>query len=202
MSRQAPRARLSPAARKAQLVAAAADLFERIGYDQVSIEQIAARAGVSPALVHHYFGSKRGAMLGVVDEAIARFTAAVAPPEAGPDDPADRWIRLEATLERYLEFILLYPRGYAYATGAHGAPDHEVRRRMAEAREHTLQLLLAQLELNDPTPEDALRVWGWIGFVHTTVVRWIDRPEIDRRALVTLLSDSARLLIEPQRRHS
>ena len=198
MSKPATRTRLSPEARKAQLVAAAADLFERSGYERVSMEQIAARAGVSPALVHHYFGSKRGAMLAVLEDAIAGFTAAVAPPDGSAEVPPDRWDRLEATLERYLQFILLYPRGYAFATGSHGAPDDEIRRRMAEAQEHTLQLLLAQLELQPASVEDEMRVWGWIGLVHATVVRWIDRPQIDRRALIVMLRDSAKLLIEPQ----
>ena len=128
--------------------------------------------------MHHYFGSKRGAMLAVLEDAIAGFTAAVAPPDGSPEVPPDRWDRLEATLERYLQFILLYPRGYAFATGSHGAADDEIRG-MAEAQEHTLQLLLAQLELQPASVEDEMRVWGWIGLVHATVVRW-DRPAPDR----------------------
>lgn len=40
------------------ILAAAREAFAEHGYDGASIRQIAAAAGVDPALVHHYFGSK------------------------------------------------------------------------------------------------------------------------------------------------
>jgi AcrR family transcriptional regulator len=39
---------------------AATAAFTRHGYDGASIRQIARQAGVDPALVHHYFGTKEG----------------------------------------------------------------------------------------------------------------------------------------------
>lgn len=39
--------------------AAAIALFAEFGYEATSIRAIAARAGVDPALVHHYFGAKK-----------------------------------------------------------------------------------------------------------------------------------------------
>lgn len=47
----------SPPNRQA-ILDAARDYFERHGYDRATIRGIAAQAGVDPALVHHYFGSK------------------------------------------------------------------------------------------------------------------------------------------------
>lgn len=47
----------SPPNRQAILDAARV-YFERHGYDRATIRGIAAEAGVDPALVHHYFGSK------------------------------------------------------------------------------------------------------------------------------------------------
>jgi AcrR family transcriptional regulator len=40
------------------ILAAARQSFTASGYDKASIREIARRAGVDPALVHHYFGSK------------------------------------------------------------------------------------------------------------------------------------------------
>ncbi len=40
------------------ILAAARKAFAERGYDKASIRQIATSAGVDPALVHHYFGSK------------------------------------------------------------------------------------------------------------------------------------------------
>jgi len=44
---------------KAQIVAAAGDVFVRDGYERGSMRAIAREAGVDPALVRHYFASKQ-----------------------------------------------------------------------------------------------------------------------------------------------
>jgi AcrR family transcriptional regulator len=41
------------------ILVAARESFTASGYDQASIRDIARRAGVDPALVHHYFGNKQ-----------------------------------------------------------------------------------------------------------------------------------------------
>lgn len=40
------------------ILTAASEVFAERGYDAASIRQIAMKAGVDPALVHHYFGTK------------------------------------------------------------------------------------------------------------------------------------------------
>lgn len=41
-----------------RIVAAAVDEFGEQGYDRSTVRSIATRAGVDPALIHHYFGTK------------------------------------------------------------------------------------------------------------------------------------------------
>jgi AcrR family transcriptional regulator len=48
------------------VLAAARETFAERGYDGASIRQIATGAGVDPALVHHYFGSKQQLFLAAV----------------------------------------------------------------------------------------------------------------------------------------
>lgn len=43
---------------RSRILAAAAEEFGAFGYDAATVRGIAARAGVDPALVHHYFGTK------------------------------------------------------------------------------------------------------------------------------------------------
>lgn len=43
---------------KAEILEAARRLFAERGYDRTTIRAVAADAGVDPALVHHYFGTK------------------------------------------------------------------------------------------------------------------------------------------------
>ncbi|HEY1484502.1 MAG TPA: TetR family transcriptional regulator [Micromonosporaceae bacterium] len=49
------------------ILAAARDAFASKGYDGASIRAIATAAGVDPALVHHYFGTKEKLFLATVD---------------------------------------------------------------------------------------------------------------------------------------
>ncbi len=79
-----------------EILAAAREMFAEHGYDGASIRQIATGAGVDPALVHHYFGTKE-----------ALFRAVV----AAPIDPATYFPRIwtgdpEALGERIVRAFL------------------------------------------------------------------------------------------------
>ncbi|OBA83121.1 TetR family transcriptional regulator [Mycobacterium sp. 1164966.3] len=66
----AARRRLSPEDRRAELLALGAEVFGKRPYDEVRIDEIAERAGVSRALMYHYFPDKRAFFAAVVkDEA-------------------------------------------------------------------------------------------------------------------------------------
>ena len=54
------REKRDPEATRHALVAAGAALFGEMGFDGVSIEDVAARAGVNKALISYHFGGKRG----------------------------------------------------------------------------------------------------------------------------------------------
>jgi AcrR family transcriptional regulator len=63
----------SPDARRAVLDAAR-ELFAELGFERTTMRAVAARAGVDPALIYHYFGDKDGLLFAAlqppVDEAI------------------------------------------------------------------------------------------------------------------------------------
>ncbi|MGO8769883.1 MAG: TetR/AcrR family transcriptional regulator [Mycobacterium sp.] len=78
------RRRLSPEDRRAELLALGADVFGKRPYDEVRIDEIAERAGVSRALMYHYFPDKRAFFAAVVkDEADRLYAATVNPMPAG-----------------------------------------------------------------------------------------------------------------------
>ncbi len=58
---------MSASQRRAQLVAVAKSVFAQNGYTGASIEEIAARAGVSKPVVYEHFGGKEGIYAAVVD---------------------------------------------------------------------------------------------------------------------------------------
>ncbi|CAN3127708.1 TetR/AcrR family transcriptional regulator [Mycobacterium sp. smrl_JER01] len=60
------RRRLSPEDRRNELLALGAEVFGQRPYDEVRIDEIAERAGVSRALMYHYFPDKRAFFAAVV----------------------------------------------------------------------------------------------------------------------------------------
>ena len=64
---RAPRARMTGAERRHQLIDVARSLFAERGYEGTSIEEIAQRANVSKPVVYEHFGGKEGLYAVVVD---------------------------------------------------------------------------------------------------------------------------------------
>lgn len=60
-------ARMTARERRDQLVGVAKTVFAELGYDGASVEEIAARAGVSKPVVYEHFGGKEGIYAVVVD---------------------------------------------------------------------------------------------------------------------------------------
>src|SRR5215467_271020 len=88
----------SPANREAILESAREQFAER-GYDGATIRGIAAGAGVDPALVHHYFGTKDRLLLATLVEAAQVGNAVAALLAGGLDGLGERLLR--ATFETY-----------------------------------------------------------------------------------------------------
>jgi len=70
------RRRLSPEDRRAELLALGSEVFGKRPYDEVRIDEIAERAGVSRALMYHYFPDKRAFFAAVVQDEADRLYAA------------------------------------------------------------------------------------------------------------------------------
>lgn len=66
-----PRTRMSGQQRREQLLDVGRTLFAKRGFDGTSIEEIAAKAGVSKPIVYEHFGGKEGLYAVVVDREIA-----------------------------------------------------------------------------------------------------------------------------------
>jgi AcrR family transcriptional regulator len=69
---QMKRQRLAPTTRKSQILDAAMALAAEIGYQKVTREAIAVRAGCAPGLVSVYFGNMNDLRRSIISAAIAR----------------------------------------------------------------------------------------------------------------------------------
>ena len=92
------------AATEAAILEAAAELFGREGPETVTVRAIAARAGVSHALVHRYFGSKQDLYLAV----LWRDDRGILSAAAGTDDLMDAVrVMLQEGLSHQLPYLRL-----------------------------------------------------------------------------------------------
>ena len=88
------RVRLSSAERREQLLTISREVFAERGFEGTSVEEIAARAGVSKPVVYEHFGGKDGAYQAVVERETttlhAEIRAALNNPGAGPRETLER----------------------------------------------------------------------------------------------------------------
>src|SRR4051794_13898071 len=71
--------RLDVDERRRRLLEQGAELFERHSYDELSMAQIARAAGISKALLYHYFPSKQAYFAATLEQAAGELAAAVEP---------------------------------------------------------------------------------------------------------------------------
>jgi AcrR family transcriptional regulator len=79
---------------RGEILAAARAEFSRVGYDAATLRSIAAAAGVDPALIHHYFGTKEQLFVAAME---LPFEPATTLPEVLNGDPSrlgERFVRL------------------------------------------------------------------------------------------------------------
>lgn len=78
---------------RGEVLAAAREQFAAKGYRGATIRGIAAEAGVDPALVHHYFGTKRQLFVHAVDFPIDPAAVVEAATSGDPTDTGERMLR-------------------------------------------------------------------------------------------------------------
>ncbi|GJF17115.1 TetR family transcriptional regulator [Mycolicibacterium cyprinidarum] len=120
----ASRRRLSPDDRRNELLELGAEVFGQRPYDEVRIDEIAERAGVSRALMYHYFPDKRAFFAAVVRAESERlFQATNTAPEAGQT----LFIQIRAGVLAYLHYDEQHPHGAWAAYVGMGRSDPVLR---------------------------------------------------------------------------
>lgn len=168
-------------ARRAQLLDVGARAFGTQSFDDVWIGEVARKAGVSRGLLYHYFPSKREFFAAVVEQhadALLRSTE--------PDPALDAAARLRASLKGYLRYVQAHPDGYrALYRGATSA-DATVRALMERNMDRQARRILRDLPPALRRADTELAVRGWLGFLVSSCLAWLDDPAIPGDALVDL----------------
>ncbi|MFD7984449.1 TetR/AcrR family transcriptional regulator [Kitasatospora indigofera] len=152
-----PKERADAARNRVAVLEAAAGLFAEHGVEAVSMDQVAAAAGVGKGTLFRRFGDKSGLAAALLDarERVLQEAILSGPPPLGPGAPAGE--RLAAFLDAYFDYLLEHlalvrmsetaTPGARYRIGAYRFWQRHVAIMLPDAPdpEHTAHALLAAL---------------------------------------------------------
>jgi len=186
------RRRLDVEARRDQLLRLGMELFSTRAYEEVGIEEIAERAGISRGLLYHYFPTKRDFYLAVTAGAVEEVGRLTQPQtDAAPRDT------VAAGVNAYLQYAESHAHGFLTAHRGALAGDAEVRALVQRSRRRQAARILALVAPEGtPTPLVRLAVNGWIALAQDATVQWLQQHRPSRSALAGWLVESLWCVLE------
>ncbi|TCO51224.1 TetR family transcriptional regulator [Kribbella antiqua] len=184
---QTSSARLRPDERRAQILQAARRLLVADPHRELTVELVAAEAQVSPALLFHYFGSKKKFQYAVIEQAAAEVMLRTAPDPSLPPDE-----QLRSGIRAFVRAVLEAPQLYRATLLMSAAGDPAVRALHSDIRQVFSTWVIAAVAERgtDITPTVQLACHGWQGYVEQTLLTWISDPTISPDELVALCERS------------
>lgn len=176
------RSRLDPQQRREHLLDAAAAMFAERPYEDVHVEDIAARAGVSRATLYHYFPSKRDLYVAIFKRSSHRLLARV-----NPDPLLPLAEQIASGLDSHIQYFADHPfEAVAINRGAL-SDDPETQIIITEELNvigrRLTDKLVAEGHLRDIAE---IAVEGWLAFLRAACVKWVQSQKITRADLTEL----------------
>ncbi|MFJ2402856.1 TetR/AcrR family transcriptional regulator [Streptomyces xanthochromogenes] len=184
------RRRMGVDERRQQLIGVALELFSHRSPDDVSIDEIAAAAGISRPLVYHYFPGKQSlyeaALRRAADELAGRFLE----PHEGP-----LGARLLRVMGRFFDFVDDHGPGFSALMRGGPAVGSSTANAMIDAVRNAAYLqILSHLDVQQPPARLELVVKSWVSLAESTALIWLDGRRIPRAELeLQLVHDFAAL---------
>jgi AcrR family transcriptional regulator len=180
-----PRVRLSPDARREQLLDLGVALLTTRTLDELSIDLLADEAGISKGLLYHYFRNKQEFHRAVVRRATDQMLAVTSPdPALAPLD------RLSAGLAAYIDYVESNFEPFMSLVRGAASGDRFLREIYEDARgalTGRISESVGELGLVD-SPATRLLTSGWAAMVEETVITWVQHRQISKTELLRLLS--------------
>jgi AcrR family transcriptional regulator len=172
--------RLENDERRRRLLELGARLFTEHAYDEISMSQIARAAGISKALLYHYFPSKQDYFVATLAGGAEELRARVEPDPSLPPAQA-----LSEAVDAYLSWIEDNADVYTKLLRSSGAVP-EVRELVDGVRTMTAERILAGLHAS-ANPRARIAVRGWLWFMDGACLDWIASRDLSRAELHGLL---------------
>jgi AcrR family transcriptional regulator len=174
--------RLGVDERRRRLLELGTDLFARFSYDELSMARIAREAGISKALMYHYFPSKQAYFAAALEEKAAELSALTEPDPGLP--PLEQ---LASSLDAFLGWVDANREAYGKLVRS-AAAIPEVREVVDRVRELTSARILEGISPGaEPPPPLRAAVRGWLWFMDGAILDWVEREDLARDQLRGLL---------------
>jgi AcrR family transcriptional regulator len=186
------RTRLGRDERRTQLVALGVQFLADRPLDELSIDELSRQAGVSRALVFHYFGSRQGMHRDVVATARDSLLFASEPrPELEPVE------RLRDTLLRIVQFVRGHSGTFYSLVRGVASGDPAIRVVIDESRDRNAQRLIdVFVELDVPdTPLLRVALRSWVAFAEEVLVELAIGTDTPDDEIVDFLGGSVRAVV-------
>ncbi|MEU8900232.1 helix-turn-helix domain-containing protein [Nocardia sp. NPDC048505] len=172
------RRRLAPDERRRLLVETGARLFADRAYDAVLMEDVAAAAGVSRALLYRHFPSKRELFVAVYEQATEQLLVVT---ELDPALPLVG--QLAAGLEAHLDYFAANAQAVLAANKVL-ATDPTIQSIITGELDELRQRLLDVLGVNGALRATASSIlMSWLTFVRVLTVEWLEHRTMTRDQL-------------------
>lgn len=174
--------RLAVDERRRRLLELGAELFTQHAYDELSMARIASAAGISKALLYHYFPSKEAYFVATLEEKAAELTERTRPdPEKPPVE------QLAGSLDAYLTWVEDNADAYAKFVQSAGAVP-QVRALLDRVRDDTAARIIDGIRGERPAaPALRAAVHGWLWFMDGVCLDWVAHRDMDRTHVHGLL---------------
>lgn len=186
------RSRLEPQQRRQQLLDIGAAMFAEKPYEEVFVEDIAARAGVSRALFYHYFPSKRDLYVAIFTRASSRLLA-----RANPDPGLPLAEQLAAGIEAHIQYFADHPFE-AIAINRGALSDDPAIQAIINNELNVVGKRLIDKLAGEGRPRDftEIAVEGWLGFVRAACVKWVQAQKVTRIELTEMCTRAFECALE------
>jgi AcrR family transcriptional regulator len=169
--------------RRAQLVQIGLELLPTTPVQELTIDEVARRAGISRSLLFHYFATKREYYTAVTRAAADLMLEHLLP---APDTPREE--QVAGMLDRYVGWVETFRESHlAFVRGAAGG-DPWVAEVYEDTRGRLVAVALEALDLPDDAQHRQL-VLAWFAFTEDLVGHWAREPTMPRPELLVLLRD-------------
>jgi AcrR family transcriptional regulator len=193
VAQSTPRTRLDAQDRRRQLIGVGLRMLATRPIHQITVDEVAASAGISRSLLFHYFPTKQDYYVAVVRAASRRLLRQITPEPTGGSDA-----RIRAMVDNYVSYFERRREPYVALFRSPGADDW-VRSIHEETQDALAAEVIDALGGASVPPAVEMVIRAWWSFAEELAIAWTGARPADRDGLVNLLTQTLHRVIEAAR---